>query len=400
MRLNAISTFFGKEPHVLRKVGKDYRRMLGAHIEVKPKEILHQQLCTEYRAKLDDMPDIIPHEELVSIVDSMRGISYKLVLAEMEDAVTSKDVQLHKDRRTRVQSLLVKAEEFQHSCIKDLFTQKLPKDYRFRITRADCTLDALTRDFAHVNNCWVDKTDLNSQFRECELTNILRRVDWHLKDIAAGGCVLIFGEKRTARGYAPVVQARSYISPTKRGDVLFLDTIEGGVTAWCSSDDWTRHKRGAELLYTIAATSYVAREIGLAGVAAGEREVQEIASAIGFKEQKLFDEENYREEKYRRKIGIPASDGWDGPYAYKLPDGTKKPVLGADDLLPVTEEDLVMRAQRILDLVSRYSKLRKNQTKARDIGTYIDSLAALNQHTYDSDRVRERISYVRQKLVA
>jgi len=135
------------------------------------------------------------------------------------------------------------------------------------------------------------------------------QIKWHLRDIDLGACVMLIGEEpaqsTSHQLYVPKNHCRLFVAQTKTDEpILFIDMIEGGGLDWNMVNHWIRNSRGRELLYTLAATIYVAKGYGLQQIALGETESAEIGAMLGFPERRIFEHASKRE----RKIGVKEQD--------------------------------------------------------------------------------------------
>ncbi|MBD3204120.1 hypothetical protein GF327_07525 [Candidatus Woesearchaeota archaeon] len=361
------------------------------------KSLNYPELCETYRSKLLELPNAIPQHELDLIVNSLFTSFYTMALQELDPVVVRKDRNLNRNKRERIEALMRKAGEVTDDTnLSALFSQETKAGYQVRIIKPDYPVNDLARDLATIGNCWVTpSSDLTSE-------SILDKVRWLQRDINAGACIYLIGEepnsgiinKLRGNSHSQKVQTRLYVVVTEESEpILFLDTIEPGHTGWCSVNEWTNGKRGKELLYAVAASIYVAREYGVKKVGMGEREVQELATSLGFKEEDLFSSDS----RGKRKIGIPGdSSGLTGPYVYQVNSSTRRRVMTLDNVTLLSEKEIVERLDGLETFLSSYRKIKKNKGKLTEVNLYLDCLERVNDlEGYKSAKLGERISQIR-----
>ena len=366
-----------------------------------------------YAERLAKMPSAISQEELDRIVDDLLLAPYTQALNELAAVILTKAPVLTADKKTRVCSLLAKSSKIYEK--RTLYVSRYGQGkYRARVVKIDDSPEYLARDIGKIGTCQTSK-DYGIQGED------IKQANWFLKDSAAGGCVILFGEEEVSvkhQGYVntvpstteydPKVFTRLYVALSKSEEpVLFIDTIEPGHIGWSYVKDWTSSERGRELLYSLASAVYTAQVLGIDKVAFGEREANEFAGIIGFKEEELFCENSrscYRSDSNfpgERKIGYPTKhDGTKGPYAYKLDLDSQVRVAMPSDIARYSPEQLLETLDNIESCAAK-SKLKKNKQKADEISLYLDAIQGLNSMPgYNCDDISSKVSAIRTKYLS
>ena len=368
-------------------------------VEQEELELINPDLCEIYKKKLLSLPNIIKQRELELIALSLLTCPYVMASRELETTLVRSDKRISNDKRTRVESLL-KKENIQ---LRELFSQKIDESYRIRIIKPEYNPIDLARDLATVGNCWISRSDI---FHGNWNKAILRKVGWLQRDIDAGGSVTLISEvnkiEQGYRIYRPVVQTRLYIATTKKSEtILFIDTVESGLIEWDSLSQWTSRgtNRGRELIYAVAAAIYVARKYGISKIAAGEREIDEFAMLLGFKEEDLFDSRDW-DSKYKRNIGIVGNTyvKEKGPYIYMLDRDTQRRVISVNDVMVLSKKELSQKLDSVKDFIEQHPKVRKDKTKLQEVIFYLDCIKSINNLSrYKSEPINRRIEQMRHK---
>ncbi|MDP2909331.1 MAG: hypothetical protein Q8N77_06010 [Nanoarchaeota archaeon] len=361
-------------------------------------KIIKPELCAQYKEKLLSLPGVIHHTELDSIVNSLFACLYTQALQEVSDVAVQKDRILDTKKRERVRSLLEKARATKEETdLKELFSQRTKDSYQIRVIKPGYPPKELGKDLATITNCWI------SSLRDLNSYHTMRKVEWLQKDIDLGACIFLISEeserKLLKKSYTPKVQTRSYIANTKKEEtILFYDTIEGGVISWSYISDWVNNERGRELLYSLAAMIYIAKEYGIKKIGIGEREIQELAARLGFKEETLFGERDYRSRGITEKIGfVGYQHGDEGPYCYGIRESTEKRVIVLDDIKMPSENDIAGRLEDVASFLGCFKKTRKNKNKMEELGVYLECLKVINELNYHSKDISKKIGLLQEE---
>jgi len=375
---------------------------------VPEKTLRYPELCEKYKKFLLDLPDIIPQEELDLIVHILSTSFYIMALQELDPIVISSDRNLNLIKRLRVEGLLRKAQLFENNeILPSLFSQQTIEGYRVRIIKPGYSTQNLAEELATIGNCWIGKEDLTDEHL---LPNLLIRVEWLQRDINAGACIYLIGEEpdtsligRIKRmfspkaHFSPKLQTRLYVALTKEAEpILFLDSIESGITCWSSIHDWVEEGRGKELLYSVAAAIYIAREYGIEKIGIGEYEVQQLATSFGFKEKVLFSSQS----KTNRKIGLRGDkSGLEGPYVFLLFNSKRRRVIKLDDVTLLSENEITTRLSELEAFLNSNKKIMRNILKMEEVEFYLVCLEAINESGAKSSVVAQTITKIRDQYL-
>lgn len=362
-------------------------------------KIIKPELCVEYKEKLQNLPDFIHHKSLDSIVGSLFSCCYTQALHEVGKVVVKKDRILNTDKRGRVRSLLEKAKTTNNrEDLKKLFSQKTKDSYRIRIIKPGYPSEKLAKDLGAVKTCWINETNFNDPI-------IMEQVEWLQKDVNTGGCIILMSEESDSDTgeYVSRVQTRAYVAITKRDEpILFYDTVENGNMAYNSIHEWVYAERGRELLYSIAATIHIAEKYGVSKIGIGEREVEELAGLLGFKEEVLFEERSEEYSISRRitdKIGLVGDvKGEGGPYCWGIGRSIQRKVIDLEDIKVLSQEEIKEKLDDVTGFLGSFKKTRKNKEKMEEVRMYLECLKSISElSNQDSLEISDKISQLQEQ---
>jgi len=340
--------------------------------------------CTRYKQAISDAPTVIPVSDLERIAGTMYAMNYSMALREMGEIVTSKSDRLTRDKRNRIEKLLETAKTLgEHPTLSPLFSQEIDSTYGIRIVQPDGAHEELRRDLGKVKLCWISESTANDP-------DNVSKARWLQRDTDIGACVQLIGEDHNI----PITYTRNYVVETREGErALFLDTIESGNVTWYSPEEWIKNNRGKELLYHLAATIYSAEVLGLKKIGIGEREIQDIATAFGFREESLFDSS----QSYR-KLGIQPL-GRSGPTTFQLYSSQTRRVINLDEIKPpsLTElEDRIARVSKFVD--ARAKQMKKDSNKREEVMMYLEAIEGINHRIYRNADLLVNLHSLREKI--
>jgi len=349
-----------------------------------------EEECARYRQAIIDAPTVIPRSDLERIAGTMYAMNYSMALKEMGEVVTSKSDRLTKDKRSRIKRLLDTARTLsEHPTLSPLFSQEIDHTYGIRIVQPSEPHDKLKSDLGKVKLCWI------SDPRDSE-PYVVNKARWLQRDTDLGACVQLIGEIDGSIDHSkiPKTYTRNYVVETREGEqALFVDTIEGGNINWSSPEEWIKANRGKELLYHLAATIYSAEVLELKKIGIGEREIQDIATAFGFREESLFDSS----QSYR-KLGIQPQ-GRSGPNTFQLDSSQTRRVINLDEITPPSLTELEGNLVKVSGFVDVRAKQMKNDpNKREEVLMYLDAIEGINHRVYRNENLLLNLRDVRDKI--
>jgi hypothetical protein len=326
-----------------------------------------------YNKILKSLDSEVPLSELEEISMRLCESHPLLIYGELKGILGIKGKNLGGSQRTRIDGI-IKEYLSQTDLIKSFLKNKLPKKWSIRLfnPRKQNHLD-LKKTIATVGTC-IDEDERYYDEKEKEESRKIGK--WLRNDSLIGGTIISFNYS----GKRPKIYNKFFIVRGKDNkDFLFYDTIEEGDTGLSNVDGW-EEKGHRKLFYNFSSSLWLAKKLGFEKVAMGDRELEELAERLGFKEEYPFSKDVL---PHSRKLGFRGDDsGKKGPYIYQL---------GSQSHFRVIPLDILSHRVEILsrfDEIYEFSKRKNNQQK--EIGLYFDVFEALTKKQNHDTYVKAR----------
>ncbi|MBI5391046.1 hypothetical protein HZB02_06175 [Candidatus Woesearchaeota archaeon] len=335
-------------------------RPILANPRIQQDHLYRPDLCAVYAAQQSKLPAVLSPETLDSYVDVLFQYPYLETVSTLQPFVFNPAQCLDEKRLVRLEHLI---ERVPHYLLQECMSQSLLPSYSFHVVPQGGDPQTLLQMMNQIPNC----VPIGEKERVAQSIQ---------QDIDYGACIKLFGVDNEGD---PQMYTRYYITLHHTGKpMLQIDAVEGGNESyWTKVQQWIDAGRGKELVFSIAASLYVADQLGISDIVLGDFESDEIGEMIGCREVRV-----YEKSVLHRKIGLLPRLTDDQEQV--ISEGVFVNRLGSDTFERLLHLDYVNEVQAVLrnppPEPSSQQRWMTTPSKQREIALYRHAIAELKNY--------------------